>query len=148
MTPKPRGGSRSPLSRLQVIDRLEVGPPVLTPKSLSTPYRVVRGKRSETIEFAYRYEEQVFDPADPEAASLASVMGAQVALNYGIPCKEIVFSGSFDERDRRFIEEMTENTSREIYVKKLLEPNPFLRGDAVGLPAVRMASYTQARLRS
>jgi creatinine amidohydrolase/Fe(II)-dependent formamide hydrolase-like protein len=42
---------------------------------------------------------------------------------------------------------MAENTAREIYVKKFLEPNPFLVGDAARLPAVKRKTYLRARLR-
>jgi hypothetical protein len=42
---------------------------------------------------------------------------------------------------------MTANTAREIYVKKFLEPNPFLLGDAAHLPAIRKSDYVAARLK-
>jgi len=41
---------------------------------------------------------------------------------------------------------MAENTAREIYVKKFLEPNPFLIGPAATLPALRQKSYLRSRL--
>jgi hypothetical protein len=125
-----------------VIDRLEVGPVKVEGDRISASYRV----GEESFELAYKYQEPVFDPPDPEAGNLASVILAQVALNYGLFCREIVFHGDFDEADRRFLTEMAANTAREIYVKKILEPNPFLTEEATGLPAVVEKSYLQASL--
>ncbi len=101
------------------------------------PYRVVRGETDDRTELIYRYEEPVFEPSDPDSANLAAMIAAQVALNYGLFCTEIVFHGPFDRHDRRFLEEMAANTAREIYVKKLLEPNPFLIETARGLEPER-----------
>jgi creatinine amidohydrolase/Fe(II)-dependent formamide hydrolase-like protein/7-cyano-7-deazaguanine synthase in queuosine biosynthesis len=39
-----------------------------------------------------------------------------------------------------------ENTAREIYVKKFLEPNPFLVGAAVEMPAVKRKRYSRAKV--
>jgi creatinine amidohydrolase/Fe(II)-dependent formamide hydrolase-like protein len=100
----------------------------------------------DRFELAYKYEEPVFDPKDPEASNLASIILAQVALNYGLFCREIVFHGAFDESDRRFLTEMAANTAREIYVKKILEPNPFLTEEMAGLSAVVEKSYLAATL--
>ncbi len=41
---------------------------------------------------------------------------------------------------------MTRNTAREIFVKKFLEPNPFLKDAVRALPAVRKDNYARARL--
>ena len=60
---------------------------------------------------------------------------AQVALNYGLFCRRIVFKGLFDDLDQRFLKDMAENTARDIYVKKFLEPNPFLQEPVTGLTA-------------
>eukprot|EP00913_Durusdinium_trenchii_P008994 g8460.t1 len=138
--------SIDPLSRLLVIDRLDVGPTRIEPRRVVTPYAVHAQGQSDTLEFVYRFEEDVFDPADPSAANLAAMMGAQVALNYGLFCREIVFHGPFDATDRRFLDEMMANTSREIFVKKFLEHNPFLKEDVAHLPAQVRKSYTQAEL--
>ncbi len=130
------------LSRLVVIDRLEVGPVKVESDRIAASYRV----GEDSFELAYKYEEPVFDPEDPDASNLAAVILAQVALNYGLFCREIVFHGDFDEADRRFLTEMAANTAREIYVKKILEPNPFLTEEATGLPAVVEKSYLAATL--
>ncbi|HPQ42453.1 MAG TPA: creatininase family protein, partial [bacterium] len=98
------------------------------------------------IDLVYKYQEPVFDPSDPASANLAAMIGAQLALNYGLFFRRIVFHGVFDAADRRFLQDMTDNTSREIYVKKFLEPNPFLIGDAADMTVVRKPRYTNAVL--
>jgi len=146
-TPPRRRASDRLWDSLLVIDRLEVGPLRLEPNRLVVPYTVHQKGKADTTELVYRYEEEVFDPADPAADALARMMGVQVALNYGLFCKEILFHGEFDAHDRDFIEKMIENTSREIAVKKLLQPNPFLVGPAATLPSVHPERWTRARLR-
>ena len=134
------------LTDFQVIDHLQVGPVRLEANRLSMPYTVWQDGRSETSELVYKYEEPVFDPADPGDLNLAGMIGAQPALNYGLFCKKITFDGLFDSTDQRFLLDMLENTSREIYVKKLLQPNAFLVEAFRGLPAVKLKSYTQAEI--
>ena len=131
---------------LVVIDRLEVGRPILTRRRLSAPYRVVRGGKTSSHVLVYRFEEPVFRLEEYESLNLASMIAAQVALNYGLFCKEIRFEGWYDATDRKFLLEMARNTAREIYVKKLLEPNPFLRGRAARVGAERRDDYLLARL--
>jgi creatinine amidohydrolase/Fe(II)-dependent formamide hydrolase-like protein len=41
---------------------------------------------------------------------------------------------------------MAENTAREIYIKKFIEPNPFLTGPVTQLPPVKMPKYIRAKL--
>jgi creatinine amidohydrolase/Fe(II)-dependent formamide hydrolase-like protein len=136
-----------PLALLEVIDRLEVGPAVIAADRLTTPYRVEREGRTESFELIYRYEEPVFTPGDPAAANLAAMVGAQVAVNFGLFCREIVFAGPYDAADRRLLGDMLANTAREIYVKKFLQPNPYLRGPAASLPVVRRSRYSRAAVR-
>ena len=135
-----------PLHALIVFDRLEVGPVKLERQRLVAPYRLHRGEQIEQTELIYTYEETVFDPASPESQNLAAMIAAQVALNYGLFCREIVFKDWLDQTDRRFLREMAENTAREIYVKKFLESNPFLTGNAAGLTAVKKKTYLHAKL--
>lgn len=135
-----------PLSQLKVIDRLEIGPVRVEPTRLVAPYTVIRNGKTDSIDLIYRYEEPVFDPADPGAQNLADMIAAQVALNYGLFCEEIVFRGSYDGADRQFLIEMADNTACEIYVKKFLHPNPFLIGEAASIPVIRKESYLQSKL--
>jgi len=131
---------------LLVIDRLEVGRPILTRRRLSAPYRVVRGARTQSYVLVYRFEEPVFQLEEYESLNLASMIAAQIALNYGLFCREIRFEGWYDAADRRFLHEMARNTAREIFVKKLLEPNPFVRGAAARLEPARRNDYLLAKL--
>ncbi len=131
---------------LAVIDRLEVGPVRMEPDRLSAPYQVTTSEGTFTTELAYKYEEPVFEPEDSGSANLAAMISAQVGLNYGLFAREIVFHGAFDKADRAFLLEMAKNTAREIYVKKFLEPNPFLIGEAARLLPERKRSYLRAKL--
>jgi creatinine amidohydrolase/Fe(II)-dependent formamide hydrolase-like protein len=135
-----------PLSALQVFDRLEIGPVKLEPTRLMAPYRLFWDGGEDRTELIYSYEETVFDPSEPESRNLADMIAAQVALNYGLFCHAIIFHGAFDELDRRFIQDMAENTAREIYVKKFIDPNPFLSDAIRQLPVVKMQKYLRARL--
>ena len=125
------------IERLQVIDRLEIGPPEIERRRLTAPYRVIRNGTEASTELGYRWEQDVFNPDDPASDNLASMIAAQVALNYGLFCRQLEFRGPYDLVDRRFLAAMAENTAREIYVKKFLEPNPFLIGDAAELQIER-----------
>ena len=135
------------IADLVVIDRLEVGSPKIEADRISATYRVTRGGETAETELAFRYGEAVFDPALPGAHNLAAVILAQPALNYGLFCREIVFGGPFDAADIRFLTDAAENTSREIWVNKILGDNPFLVGVAAGQAPARHARYTQAALR-
>lgn len=135
-----------PLSRLQVLDRLEVGPVQVGPDRIVAPYQLTTSSSSSTTELVFRYEEPVFDPDDEAHINMASMIAAQVALNYGLFCGEIVFHGPLDPIDERFLEEMAQNTAREIYVNKILGPNVFLTEEIQGLPPLRRSSYLQSRL--
>lgn len=136
---------RDGLDSIRVIDRLEVGPPRIEPGRLVVPHTVTGSGGSDSRDLVFKYEEEVFDAPSPSSINLASMIAAQVAMNYGLFCDSITFRGMYDEHDRRFIEEMTRHTAREIFVKKLLEPNPFLRDEARGLPANRR-DFLRARI--
>jgi creatinine amidohydrolase/Fe(II)-dependent formamide hydrolase-like protein len=148
-SPKNRPRSRQesdPLNVLTVIKRMEIGPVRLEEHRLIAPYTVVQKGSRDTYPFEYRFEEPVFDPSEPASINLASLMAAQVALNYGLFCEEIVFHDVFDSTDRRFLEEMAANTAREIYVKKILQPNPFLIEPAAHMDPVKRKNYLLAKL--
>ncbi len=137
---------RNPLENLVVIDRMIIGPVTIRDNKISSPYRIQIGKEEESMELVYSYEEQVFNPDDGSSPNLASMITAQVALNYGLFCHEITFDGVFDNTDKQFIRDMMENTSREIYVKKFLEPNPFLTQVTRNMDVVRLRKYTAAKI--
>ena len=131
---------------LAVIDELRVGPVKITPKRIETPYTITLNDRKESNALIYSYGEAVFDSMSPATQNLASVITAQVALNYGLFCRRIVFDGLFDAEDRRFLREMMENTSREIYVNKLLIDNVFLEGPIRRLTPQRRNRYTLSKV--
>jgi creatinine amidohydrolase/Fe(II)-dependent formamide hydrolase-like protein len=139
-------GRKDALAVLEAITRLEVGPVHLERDRLTASYLVVQGRKKDTFELIYRYEEEVFPSGDPDCLNMGAMIAAQVAMNYGLFCREIVFRGPYDATDRKFILEMMENTAREIYVKKFLEPNPFLIGPASRLPVVKKKSYMRAKV--
>jgi len=139
-------GLNDPFSVLTVFDRLEVGPVRLEPKRMIAPYRLYMDGKEHRTELIYRYEQTVFDPSEPESQNLADMIAAQVALNYGLFCRSMVFHGRYDDTDQRFLRDMAENTAREIYVKKFLEPNPFLVAEAANLAPVKKTKYLQADL--
>jgi creatinine amidohydrolase/Fe(II)-dependent formamide hydrolase-like protein len=134
------------LKELEVIRRLEVGPVRLDRRRITAPYRVIGNDTDNTIDLAYRFEEDVFIPDEHASINLGNMISAQVALNYGLFCEEIVFRGQFDTHDRRFIGEMAKNTAREIFVKKFLEPNPFLTGTVTELPPMKLNTYLRAKI--
>ena len=135
-----------PLAILQVFDRLEVGPVKLEKNKLTAPYTLYWDDQQDSRDLVYSYEEEVFLPDDSSHKNLADMIAAQVALNYGLFCREIVFHGIFDPVDQRFLRDIAENTSREIYVQKFLEENPFLQGAAAELPIVKQKNYSRAKL--
>lgn len=141
-----KNDQNNPLAVLKVIDRLEIGPVKIEKRKVSAPYTVIQGSQSDSMDFTYSFDEDIFTFADESEQNLAAVMTAQVALNYGLFCRQIVFKGMFDKYDQAFINEMVENTSREIYVKKILEPNPFLKEEFANIPAVKQKKYTQAEI--
>ncbi len=143
---KSRAVAGNPYAVLQAWDRLEVGPTRVEGKRIVTPYRVIVDGREETTELSFRWEEEVFSADRKSDRNLASMIGAQPALNYGLFCRELVFHGPFDRTDRRFLADMAENTAREILVKKFLEPNPFLVGPAASLEAQVLERYCHAQL--
>lgn len=152
MTSSPLSGSRTvttdpaALDVLRVFDRIEIGPVKVEPRRIIAPYTVVGPEGTASTELIYRYEEDVFTSGEAASQNLAAMITAQVGLNYGLFCKELVFHGLFDETDQRFLRAMAENTAREIFVKKFLEENPFLRGEAAAMPIVKTKQYCRASL--
>ncbi len=142
----PTPPQQDPLRILNVISKMEVGPVKVERSRLLAPYKVVKKNEVSSFELIYHFGENVFDPEEHESLNLASMIAAQVALNYGLFCKEIVFHGHFDKIDQQFIKDMMHNTAREIFVKKFLEPNPFLRGEAVNLRPIKKDSYLLAKI--
>jgi creatinine amidohydrolase/Fe(II)-dependent formamide hydrolase-like protein len=125
---------------------MEIGPVRLEKNRLVATYAVIQNGKKSAFDLIYRYQEDVFIPDEPQSRNLAHMIAAQVAINYGLFCREIIFHGFFDEIDQKFITDMMENTAREIFVKKFLEPNPFLVGEALHAVPVKRPHYLRAKL--
>ncbi|MFC1591193.1 hypothetical protein ACFL43_01580 [Thermodesulfobacteriota bacterium] len=138
--------SKCAIEKLAAIDKLVVGPARIERRRICASYTIIQGSKKDTASLIYSFQENVFEPERADYQNLADVMAAQVALNYGLFCREIEFQGSLDHHDRRFIAAMAENTAREIFVNRILKPNPFLSGDAAGIPAHRLPRYLQAEI--
>ncbi len=134
------------LDVLKVISSLEVGPVKVDKCRIIAPYVIIQNNEEQTYELIYTYDEEVFDPLEPESLNLASMIVAQVAINYGLFCDKIILKGLFDETDQRFIREMAKNTAQEIFIKKFLEPNLFLTGPAAQIPLIKLDDYLQANI--
>ncbi len=137
-----------PLESFVVLRRLTVGEVRIQPRRVKARYTVENlSGATDSVELIYSYEHPYFDRKNPDDVNLASMMLAQVALNYGLFCREIVFDGLFDATDRRFLRDMMENTSREIITNKLLVPNEFLKPPYNALQApTKRKRYTAANL--
>lgn len=135
------------LSDFQVFNSLRVHDIIVEPKRMKATYTVT-DKQGEALSnvLIYAYPEAVFDPNKWEDRNLASVMAVQVALNYGLFCQEMIFEGAYDEKDQSFLKAALENTSREIYVNKLLAENEFLKPAFRDLQAEKKKKYTAATL--
>ncbi len=135
------------IQSLLVLEQLKVGPVEVEPKRVKAPYSVTLANGEvHQNELIYSYHEKVFDPKMSDSINLASMMAVQVAINYGLFCKEIVLDGLFDGADQRFILDKMENTSREIYVNKFLQPNPFLLPPFDQLEVEKQTTYTGAKI--
>ncbi len=138
--------ANNPLGLLKVIPLLEVGPPRLKKRRIKVEYKITNGDITDSFDLIYKFSEDVFIPDNYDSVNLACIMGAQVALNYGLFCERIIFHGIFDRHDISFLRKAAENTAREIYVKKFLEPNPFIMGRFAELPVVKKSRYLNAEL--
>lgn len=135
------------LADLVTLKRLTIGDIRVTPRSVRCVYTVEdpAGKQAST-NLIYTYDRPRFRSSDPRDMNLASMMLAQVALNYGLFCEEIVFEGCYDATDRRFLDAMMENTSREIITNKLLVENEFLTPEWRQIAVEKQERYTAAKL--
>ena len=138
--------TQDPLDILDVINKIEIGPVKVEKNRIISPYKVIQDGKVSSFDLICRYQEDVFNPDEPQSVNLAEMIAAQVAINYGLFCREMVFIGHFDKVDQKFIKGMMENTAREIFIKKFIEHNPFLVGDASHLSPVKRDSYLRARV--
>lgn len=130
-----------------VFQSLRVHELSVLPKQVKASYSLHK-KDGEIVssELIYSYEEAVFQAKSWESVNMASMMVAQVAMNYGLFCEKIIFQGIYESVDQRFIMDMIENTSREIYVHKLLNPTEFLVPPFNQLKTERKKRFTYAQI--
>ena len=119
----------------------------IDPRSVKASYVVERFDGGQSsYELIYTYEKAYFSRKDPADVNLASMMLAQVALNYGLFFEIIEFDGLYDKTDMRFITDMMENTSREILTNKLLADNVFIKAPYREVEVGKREKYTQANI--
>ena len=135
------------LESFKVLRKLSVNNIHIEPRKVKASYCVEKctGETS-SFELMYSYEHPYFSKKEPSDVNLASMMLAQVALNYGLFFEAIEFDGLFDKTDQQFIKDMMENTSREILTNKLLIKNEFLKPPFDNLQPEKREKYTQAEL--
>jgi hypothetical protein len=132
---------------LIVFEHLKVHNINIEPSRVKANYSLLRKDGQEvTTEFIYTYDSHVFNNKEYDDVNLASMMLVQVAMNYGLFCKEIIFDGLFDSEDRKFITDMMENTSREIYVNKFLSKNEFLKSPFDAISHQVYEKYTACKI--
>ena len=135
------------LESFKTLKKLTVHRIRIEPKSVKADYSVERYSGETTsFEHIYSYEQSYFDKSNPDDANLASMMLAQVALNYGLFFETIEFDGLYDRTDQQFLRRMMENTSREILTNKLLINNIFIKPPFNDLQAGKREKYTQANI--
>jgi len=135
------------LESFKVLKKLTVKDISIESRKVKATYCVDKFSGDEdSFDLIYSYEHAYFDRNNPEDVNLASMMLAQVALNYGLFFEIIEFDGLFDKTDQRFLIDMMENTSREILVNKLLVKNEFLKAPFDTLKAGKKDHYTQSKL--
>lgn len=130
-----------------VLKKLIVGPPAVTPVQVKAAYTIETADgRQDTYDLIYSYDSPCFDKKNAVDVNLASMMLAQVALNYGLFFETIEFDGLFEKKDQRFLSDMMENTSREILTNKLLIDNEFIKASHKPLRPEKQNRYTRARI--
>lgn len=135
------------IESLVVLKRLSVRNITIEPRKVKAEYCVQKfSGESESYELIYSYDHPWFDKKNPADVNLASMMLAQVALNYGLFFEVIEFEGLYDKNDQRFLIDMMENTSREILTNKLLIKNEFIKPPYNLIQTGKRDRYTQANL--
>lgn len=120
-------GSEKSTNQYKCFDLLEVGPPVLEHNRLTVPYKIIIGDDIQTTEWTIEYDSNVFDVDSPQVDNLVSLIAIQPALNFGMFSKRVILRGFFDNHDRKAIRNLGEILSREVYINRMYEPNPYLR---------------------
>ncbi|SDB36350.1 hypothetical protein SAMN03097699_0913 [Flavobacteriaceae bacterium MAR_2010_188] len=137
----------SDIKSLVVFPKLMVHNLKVEPKRVKATYTIIKEDGSAVEnELIYSYNQVYFNKKNWEDVNLASMMVAQVALNYGLFFEKIELDGIFDTHDKRFLLDMLENTSREIYAIKFLKKNEFLKPPFDSLKPQKLEKYTASEL--
>ena len=89
---------------LVVFSSLKVHQLIVEPKRVKATYTIVKADNSIVEnELIYTYSTVYFSKKEVVDVNLASMMIAQVALNYGLFFEKIEFDGLFDDADKRFL---------------------------------------------
>lgn len=132
---------------LVVFTSLKIHKLIVEPKRVKATYTIEKkGGTTVSNELIYSYNNPYFDIKSDTDINLASMMVAQVALNYGLFFETIEFDGLFDEADKQFVKDMMENTSREILVNKFFQKNEFLKPPYDSIKTEKLNRYTAANL--
>lgn len=132
---------------LVVFASLTVHNIIVEPKRVKASYTLTKKDgTSLSNELIYTYDAIYFDKKNPDDVNLASMMLAQVALNYGLFFETIFFDGLYDQTDKSFLRDMMENTSREILVHKFFHKNEFLKPPFDSLKPEKMDRFTASKI--
>lgn len=137
----------SNIRSLVVFPLLKIHQIIIEPKRVKATYSIQ--KKDGTLvsnDLIYTYNQVYFSKKNAQDVNLASMMLSQVALNYGLFFETIEFDGLFEEVDKRFLKDMTENTSREILVNKFFTKNEFLKPPFDSIQPEKLSKYTAANL--
>jgi len=130
-----------------VLKKLSVKNIHIEPRKVKAEYCVENfSGETDSYELIYSYDNAYFNRKNPEDINLASMMLAQVALNYGLFFETIEFDGLYDKTDQKFLSNMMENTSREIITNKLLIKNEFIKSPFDKLKPEKRTRYTNSRV--
>lgn len=132
---------------LVVFKTLKIHALVVETKRIKATYTIIKQDDSQVQnELIYTYNAPYFSKKNATDVNLASMMIAQVALNYGLFFDTISFDGIYDQTDKRFLIDMMENTSREILVNKFLKKNEFLKAPFDAITPQKLERYTAAKI--
>ncbi len=135
------------LNLFKVLRKLTIKRIHIEPRKVKATYSVEKySGQTTSFELIYSYDHPYFSKKNPADVNLASMMLAQVALNYGLFFETIEFDGLYEKTDMQFLKAMMENTSREILTNKLLIKNEFLKAPFNTLQPEKRDQYTQAKL--
>jgi len=135
------------LESFKVLRKLSIKNIHIEPKKVKATYCIEKyASETTSFELIYSYNQSYFSIKNASDVNLASMMLAQVALNYGLFFDTIEFDGLFDKTDQQFLIDMMENTSREILTNKLLIKNEFLKPPFDTLEPKKRENYTQAKI--